>query len=1076
MPDTRALADALTKATTSQFGVTKFADNGEATTGEAVQSDDARLGNSRSPTGAAGGVLSGTYPDPGFAEDMATQVELAAVAAATDAAQTDATAVIADLATHEALVADASTLAHVTLDQIQDMIDLGTGVSPGSDLDHPHITDYIELEVQAGTPTTPASGDIRLFAGLDHLTYIDELDVILELMHVGETIDAGLIDGGVIAPEHLGLGVDDDYVLRSDSTWGQVTNEMMAIEPASVTDFDAHVSLLAAGPSDDGHMTGEDKDKLDGIEDGATANDTDANLKARANHTGTQVSATISDFNASADARVAVHAAVLVDDTSVDGHMQWEDKDKLDGIVAGATANSPDATLLARANHTGTQLAATISDFATAADAAADALVDAHAAIMADDTSVDGHMQWEDKAKLDGIEDDATANSPDATLLARANHTGTQLAATVSDFATAVDAILAVHAAIMAAGPATAGHMSGADKAKLDLLTLAAAIALTGGGTIALGGFTFTVPATGTAALLQALNVFTNDLTILKSGPTLLIQSTDTVAVDVLLNSPASTAKNIRFQTDGVNRWVMQTNVANTQWAMFAYNDSGVLVGTAFSLNRTTLAAVFGGVISATNINAAFVGGSGTAALLGTTNIFTVNQTVRKATGDVAFSIDTLLANDSDLFFQAASVNRWRLQRNSSGNFVITAYDAAGASVGAVITLNNATRLATFGAALTAVGVISGSNINAAFVGGAGTAALIAAANVFSAKQIIRDHVTATSLEIDPDWTNTSGTLRGIYVNPTLQAATDSAAAFRGINVQIETLGTVAYTGAAIAMILLTSYQGTGLANNQWGSSHSVQNTNGGSITNAIAVDAAIAQTTVAGIIATATGVQAKVSNSIAGSAITNAYLFRALVPVNTASTIAALYAYYAANMGAAGITASYGLYIDAQSGSTTPYAIYSAGGQSYHAGNFGIGVAVPTVKLDVAGTVKATGYVGIPRVLGGWVSEAAPAVGDHFGKVTLIVDVDSTFVDVIGYATDAAVGTAATFDIEYKRGAGAWTTLFSVLPTFAVGANSVTAGTKSVTSLNAGDLIRLNWDAVNALAGVTVAMKLTTR
>lgn len=42
---------------------------------------------------------------------------------------------------------------------------------------------------------------------------------------------------------------------------------------------------------------------------------------------------------------------------------------KLAGVATGATANSADATLLARANHTGTQLASTISDFATAADA-----------------------------------------------------------------------------------------------------------------------------------------------------------------------------------------------------------------------------------------------------------------------------------------------------------------------------------------------------------------------------------------------------------------------------------------------------------------------------------------------------------------------------------------------------------------------------------------------------------------------------------------------------------------------------------------------------------------------------------
>lgn len=45
------------------------------------------------------------------------------------------------------------------------------------------------------------------------------------------------------------------------------------------------------------------------------------------------------------------------------------EKTKLNGIASGATANSSDATLLNRANHTGTQLANTISDFNAAVDA-----------------------------------------------------------------------------------------------------------------------------------------------------------------------------------------------------------------------------------------------------------------------------------------------------------------------------------------------------------------------------------------------------------------------------------------------------------------------------------------------------------------------------------------------------------------------------------------------------------------------------------------------------------------------------------------------------------------------------------
>ncbi len=65
----------------------------------------------------------------------------------------------------------------------------------------------------------------------------------------------------------------------------------------------AHANAVAAGAA--GFMTGADKTKLDGVATGATANDTNTELRGRSTHTGTQAASTISDLAA------AVRATVL---------------------------------------------------------------------------------------------------------------------------------------------------------------------------------------------------------------------------------------------------------------------------------------------------------------------------------------------------------------------------------------------------------------------------------------------------------------------------------------------------------------------------------------------------------------------------------------------------------------------------------------------------------------------------------------------------------------------------------------------------------------------------------------------
>jgi len=138
----------------------------------------------------------------------------------------------------------------------------------------------------------------------------------------------------------------------------------------------------------------------------ATHNSPDSTLLDRANHTGTQTASTISDF----DTEVSNNTDVSANTTHRNSAHAPSD----------ATHNSPDSTLLDRSNHTGTQTASTISDFDTE---------------VSNNTDVSANTTHRNSLHAPS---DATHNSPDSTLLDRANHTGTQTASTISDFDTEV--------------------------------------------------------------------------------------------------------------------------------------------------------------------------------------------------------------------------------------------------------------------------------------------------------------------------------------------------------------------------------------------------------------------------------------------------------------------------------------------------------------------------------------------------------------------------------------------------------------------------------------------------------------
>lgn len=74
-------------------------------------------------------------------------------------------------------------------------------------------------------------------------------------------------------------------------------------------------------------------------------------------------------YSLAAHAHAGLYQPLVTVLTNTTASFTTAQETKLSGIAAAATANSADATLLARGSHTGTQTAATISDFSAAADA-----------------------------------------------------------------------------------------------------------------------------------------------------------------------------------------------------------------------------------------------------------------------------------------------------------------------------------------------------------------------------------------------------------------------------------------------------------------------------------------------------------------------------------------------------------------------------------------------------------------------------------------------------------------------------------------------------------------------------------
>lgn len=182
-------------------------------------------------------------------------------------------------------------------------------------------TAFTAVEINGTTTANNALFDVKTGTRLRIESSTNDLATIRNQASADTVIDLPTSTGTLALTSELYTDADAD---------GQIA-------AASVTDL---TDVTSAGSG--AIITSAERTKLTGIATGATANDTDANLKNRANHTGTQTASTISDFNTQADARIAAANVTDLSDVTSAGSgsiITSAERTKLSGIATGAEVN-----------------------------------------------------------------------------------------------------------------------------------------------------------------------------------------------------------------------------------------------------------------------------------------------------------------------------------------------------------------------------------------------------------------------------------------------------------------------------------------------------------------------------------------------------------------------------------------------------------------------------------------------------------------------------------------------------------------------------------------------------------------